>query len=589
MLHHISMRQKIIVMLAVMAGLFLVALDQTIIATALSKIVEEFDSYSSMGLVVTAYLLLSTVTVPIAGKFSDMFGRRPVLLTGVIIFTIGSLLSGSSQNIEQLIAWRALQGFGGGIIMANAFTIIGDLFSPRERGRWQGLFGAVFGLSSVIGPLLGGWLTDGQHLFGMTTDWRWTFWINVPVGIIAAIVIGIYTPAIRHDKKPTIDYLGSFFLVASLAALVLAVDNTDVVFKFLTDAGWSLDGIKAGLYGISLLSLVGFIFAERRAKEPVLALRFFKIKNFSLIMAIMTLFGAAFLGAILYLTQFNQQVFGADATQSGLMLLPMIGGMMVTSIAAGQIVSRTGRYKYFLVAGFAIGTLGILALTTLTASTPYWHEAIMMAVIGVGLGMGMPIMNLAVQNEFEQKDLGAATASTQLFRGLGSTVGTAILSGLLTTGIAAHFTGLQNDPYIQQIKKSPQMAQLLTDGKVDANAALAINQNKSTILDGVKKQIPAEVNKAVMAKVPQNLPPAQQAVVNQKASQQAKAISDQQIKKFEKEQNDFSHKITDAFTKSLQRIFYVSFALMAVGFVGTLFVREKKLRDGAGHAAPGIE
>lgn len=562
MLHHISMRQKIIVMIAVMAGLFLVALDQTIISTALSRIVEDFNSYSSMGLVVTSYLLLSTITVPIAGKFSDLFGRRPVLLTGVIIFTLGSLLSGSSQNIEQLIAWRALQGFGGGIIMANAFTIIGDLFSPRERGRWQGLFGAVFGLSSVIGPLLGGYLTDAHNVFGMTTDWRWTFWINVPIGIAAAIAIGIYCPSIRHEKRPKIDYAGAIAMIVSLASLVLAVDNTKTVFKFLIDAGWSLGLIQGILYGIFVLGAIAFIMIERRAASPILSLHFFEKRNFSLIMVIMTLFGAAFLGSILYLTQFNQQVFGANATESGLMLLPMVGGMMLASISVGQIVSRTGKYKRFLVAGFAIGTVGILALTTLTVSTPYWHEAIMMAIIGLGLGMGMPIMNLAVQNEFTQKDLGAATASTQLFRGLGSTVGTAVLSGILTAGIVANFAGLQNDPYIEQVKKSPAASKILDNGKVDADAALAINQSKDTIADGAHKSIDE-------IKFPPQMPQAMQDAKKQELKKQ-----------FDTEQGNFSKQVTDAFTKSLRTIFFVSFGLMLAGLIGTLFIRERKLRDG---------
>lgn len=570
MLHHISMRQKMLVMIAVMAGLFLVALDQTIIATALTSIVSDFNSYSSIGLVVTAYLLLSTVTVPIAGKFSDMFGRRPVLLTGVIVFTIGSFLSGSAGSIEQLIAYRALQGFGGGIIMANAFTIIGDLFSPRERGRWQGIFGAVFGLASVVGPLLGGWLTDAHNFLGMTTDWRWTFWINIPVGIFAAIIIAMYCPAIRHDKKPKIDYAGAIALTVALTGLVLAVDNTDVVFKFLIDKGWGLDTIKASLYGIFAIGTIIFILAERRAKEAVLSLRFFKIRNFSLIMVIMTLFGAAFLGAILYLTQFNQQVFGADATKSGLMLLPMILGMMSSSMGFGQLVSRTGRYKIFLVLGFAIGTAGVFALTFLSANTPYWHEGIMMAVIGIGLGMGMPIMTLAVQNEFEQKDLGAATASTQLFRGLGSTVGTAVLSGMLTAGITAHFAGLQSDPYVAQIKTSPDASKILTKGKVDANSALAINQAKTQIADMAHKSIES-------AQFPAQVPAS---VVQTKKAEL--------VKEFDKKQQNFSAQLIDAFVKSLRTIFYTSSALMAIGLVGTLFVREKELR-GSPTAAPGVE
>lgn len=561
MLHHISMRQKIITMIAVMSGLFLVALDQTIVSTALSKITQEFDSYSSMGLVVTSYLLLSTVTVPIAGKFSDMFGRRPVLLAGVVIFTIGSLLSGMSGSIEQLIAYRALQGLGGGIIMANAFTIVGDLFSPRERGRWQGLIGAVFGLSSVVGPLLGGWLTDAHSLFGMTTDWRWTFLINVPIGIFAAIVIAIYCPSISHDKKPKVDYAGATALVVALAGLVLAVDNTEVVFSFLTDAGWNLNLIRGILYAIFAIGAMAFIAIERRAKEPILSLHFFEKRNFSLIMVIMTLFGAAFLGSILYLTQFNQQVFGADATKSGLMLLPMVGGMMTASIVSGQIVSKTGRYKIFLVSGFTLGTLGILALTTLTPTTPYWHEAIMMAIIGLGLGTGMPIMNLAVQNEFTQKDLGAATASTQLFRGLGSTIGTAVLSGVLTAGIVANFAGLQNDPYVALIKDSPAASKLLTDGEIDANSALALNQSKDTVAKAAYESIDA-------IEFPPQMPAAAQAAKKQELKAQ-----------FDEKQATFSKEITDSFTKSLRTIFLISFCLMATGLIGTLFIRERKLRD----------
>ena len=568
MLHNIPMRQKILVMIAVMSGLFLVALDQTIIATALTKIVDEFNSYSSLGLIVTAYLLFSTVTVPIAGKFSDMFGRRPILLVGVIVFTLGSLLSGLSANIEQLIAFRALQGFGGGIIMANAFTIIGDLFSPRERGRWQGIFGAVFGLASVVGPLLGGWLTDAHQIFGLTTDWRWTFWINIPVGIFAAVIIAIFCPAIRHAKRPRIDYAGAAALVIALGSLVLAVDNPDVVFRFLTDAGWSLDVVKTVLYTIFVAGLVSFIAIERRAKEPVLSLGFFKNRNFSVIMAIMTLFGAAFLGSILYLTQFNQQVYGANATESGLMLLPMILGLMTASMGFGQIISRTGRYKAFLVSGFAIGTVGILALTTLTAETPYWHEAIMMAIIGIGLGMAMPIMNLAVQNEFTQKDLGAATASTQLFRGLGSTIGTAVLSGVLTAGIATHFAGLQTDPYIAKVKKSPMAERILTDGQIDANGALALNQAQKDIRQSAHESI-------AKTPLPPQLPPSL-------ADAKKAALT----KDFDAKQDAFSDKITTAFTKSLQTIFYISAALMAAGFIGTFFVREKKLRDG--NETPGV-
>lgn len=262
MLHHITNREKLIVMLAVMSGLFLVALDQTIIATALGAIVTEFDSFSSIGFIVTAYLLTSTVTVPLAGKLSDMYGRRVILISGVILFTLASLLSGIAPNVEALIAARALQGIGGGMIMANAFTIIGDLFSPRERGKWQGLIGAVFGVSSVIGPLLGGFLTDSHTILGLTTNWRWTFLINIPIGIIATFVIARYCPAIKHDSEHTPDYLGAAFITVALASLVLSVDNTDVIFKALIDQGIAVGLIKAILTAIAVAAGIAFVMIE---------------------------------------------------------------------------------------------------------------------------------------------------------------------------------------------------------------------------------------------------------------------------------------------------------------------------------------
>lgn len=549
-LHHITTREKIIVMLAVMSGLLLVALDQTIVATALGAIVKEFNSYSSLGFVVTAYMLTTTVTVPLAGKLSDMYGRRLLLIIGVLVFTVGSLLSGMALSIEWLIAWRALQGIGGGIITANAFTIVGDLFTPRERGKWQGLIGAVFGMSSVIGPLLGGWLTDGQQIFGMTTNWRWTFLINVPVGIIATFLIARYCPTIKHDSKHSPDYLGAVFLTVALSALVLAVDNTQVVFSALIDHGWTLNFIKGTLFVTFFVFGAAFIWAELRAKQPILPLRFFKKKTYSLMAIVSLLFGAAFLGTILYLTQFNQQVFGATASEAGLMLLPMVGGMMVSSIGTGQLVAKFGKYKRFIVTGIGMTTLSILALITLQPDSPYWHQAVIMALCGLGLGMTMPILSLAVQNEFGHADLGAATSSVQLFRGLGSTVGTAIFSGILTTGILTAIGDPNNIPYIQTLQKAPAASQMFT-GDLDADALLRINMAQDTINTGAAEgfaKLPAPVAKAAQ-------------------------------EKFEAQQKEFSTKVVDAFTESLHNIFMIGSVLMAFAFVTVLFIEEKKLLD----------
>ena len=553
MLHHITKREKIIVMLAVMSGLFLVALDQTIISTALGSILNEFHSFSSLGFVVTAYLLTSTIMVPLAGKFSDMYGRRPILTAGVVIFTVGSLLSGSSQNIEWLIFFRALQGIGGGMIMANAFTIVGDLFSPIERGKWQGMIGAVFGMSSVIGPLLGGWLTDNQHILGFITSWRWTFWINVPIGIVATAIIMRFLPNFKHESEHHPDYKGSIAITVALASLVLAVDNTETVFKFLTDTGWNIDFIKGSLVVIAMLATAVFVAVERKARQPIIPLRFFKNRTYSIITTVTLLFGAAFLGAILYLTQFNQQVFGASPSQSGLMLLPMVGGMMTASIGTGQIISRTGHYKRYIVTGFTLASLSILSLITLQANSPYWHEALTMVFTGLGMGMAMPILNLAVQNEFEQKDLGAATASVQLFRGLGSTIGTALLSGVLTGGIIASMGNPDSLPYIQTLKQSPQASQLLGTGSVSSDVLLSINSQQQVIRDSATQAI----NSAPL--------PA--------------SVKQQQVTKFVSEQTDYHDKLINAFTSALHQIFMISSVLMVAALALVTLVRERKLRS----------
>lgn len=476
-----------------------------------------------------------------------------MLLIGVSVFALGSLLAGMSPSIEWLIAWRALQGIGGGIITANAFTIVGDLFTPRERGKWQGMIGAVFGMSSVIGPLLGGWLTDGQTLAGVTTDWRWTFFINVPIGLAAMAVIAAKLPNMKRVSKHHPDYAGMAAISVALASIVLAVDNTETIFAGLIDSGFSVGFVKGTLWVIALMAGALFIHLERRAKEPILPLSFFKNRTYTLMLIATLLFGAAFLGAILYLTQFNQQVFGATASTAGLMLLPMVAGMMVSSITTGQLVSRIGKYKRFIMTGFMLAALSILALITLHPSSPYWHEAVIMVFCGLGLGMAMPILNLAVQNEFEQKDLGAATSSVQLFRGLGSTVGTALLSGLLTTGIINAVGNPNQLPYIQTLKQSPAAQQLLQDD-ITADTMLQINSQKAVIGEAAAKGINS-------SPVP--------AMVKQK-----------QLEAFRQEQNDFSSKLVDAFTSSLHHIFMISSVLMVAAFVVVSFITERKLRSG---------
>jgi len=547
-------------MVSVMASLFLVALDQTIIATALGKIVEDFNAFSSLSWIVTAYLITTTMTVPIAGKLSDLFGRRKILLIGVAVFVAASLMSGLSSNITELIVWRAVQGIGGGIITANAFTIVGDLFAARERGRWQGLIGAVFGLSSVVGPLLGGWLTDGNTVFGLTTDWRWTFFINVPVGILAFILIAIYCPALRHASKAKVDYAGAALLSVALATLILAVDNTDVIFGDLMSAtGLTLLGLRIIMFSIVAVALASFIYVEHKAQEPVLPLRFFKNRNYVTILIIAALFGAAFMGSILYLTQFNQQVFGASPTDSGLMLLPMVGGIMFSSILSGQIISRTGRYKIFMQIGFIIATGAMIALTFLNPDMPYLYEAVVMVCLGLGMGVAMPVINLAIQNEVEQKDLGMATSSSQLFRSLGSTIGTAVFGAMLTAGILTQVPAMHDTAYIQQLSGNKQVERL---GDLnDPNTLLTLN------MPDIKKEITTAAT-GEFAKLPEPM---------------RVKVTDS----FQQEQQKFASIVTHAFSDSLQRIFIVASSLIGLSAVLVFTLKEKKLRSATADDTPG--
>lgn len=562
--HHLSLRSKLIIMLSVMASLFLVALDQTIISTALGRIVEEFDAFSSLAWVVTAYLITTTVTTPIAGKLSDLFGRRMILLVGVAIFGLGSLLSGMSADINQLIWFRALQGIGGGIITANAFTIVGDLFAARERGKWQGMIGAVFGIASVIGPLLGGFLTESHIILGLTTDWRWTFYINIPVAIIAFTIIAIFCPPLKHAKKPRIDYLGASLLTVALTTLIFAVDNTENIFAgVLESTGMSLVALRAILAAIFAAAVAGFIYVEKRSKEPILQLSFFKNRNYLLLIGVALAVGAAMLGSILYLTQFNQQVYGASPVESGLMLLPMITGLVVSSIVVGNLVSKFGTYKRFMVGGFAVGTLAIASLATLTPETPYIYEAIIMVFVGAGIGVGMPIMNIAVQNEFDQEHLGMATSSTQLFRGLGSTIGVAVLGSMLTVSITSSIGDMSNDPYIQALRQSPAASQILGEGTISTDTLVSLNMpdTKTKISEGFESSL-----------AQMHLP---------------EQVVEQMRHEFAEKQDAYAEKVINAFTESIRTIFIISAGSMALALALSFALKERTLRAANPTETPG--
>ena len=419
---YLSHRQILVVLAGVMAGMLLFALDQGIVGTALPRIVSELGGLDRLSWVVTAYLLTSTASTPLWGKVSDLYGRRLIFQVAIVIFLAGSALSGLSQDMGQLIAFRALQGVGGGGLFAIALSIIGDVIPPRERGRYQGWFGAVFGVSSVAGPLLGGWLTDGP-------GWRWIFYINLPVGLAALVVtsMALKLPVVRRRHR--IDYLGAAAIAGAVTCLLLYLDWRGV------DHGWTEAGALA-LLGGSLLLAAAFLLIERRAVEPIIPMRLFRNQVFSVGNAFAFLAGVAMFGTIIFLPVYLQAVKGMSPTQSGLALLPAILGIFSTSITSGQLISRTGRYKLYPVVGAAVMAVGLLALSRLGVDTPFWQVAVYEYLFGAGLGFTMQTIVTAVQNSVEHRDMGAATGSVTFFRQMGGSVGAAVFGAVLSSRLA---------------------------------------------------------------------------------------------------------------------------------------------------------
>lgn len=421
-------REILIIMSSLMTGLLLAALDQTIVSTALKSIVEEFNGLNHYTWVVTAYLLTSTASTPLYGKISDLYGRRPVYQFSIVVFLIGSLLAGASTSMEQLIATRAIQGLGAGGLMGLTFVIVGDIVSPRERGKYQGLFGAVWGISSVAGPLLGGFFSDREAILGIT-GWRWIFYVNLPFGILALIVTSLvlHIPKIKREHK--IDYLGAILMVISVVALLIALSVLG------PENGWSDNRTVATLTG-GVLFAVLFVLWEFKAAEPILPMTLFKNRTFTLTSIIGFIIGAGMFGAIVMLPLYLQIIQGNSATEAGLKLIPLMLGILTFTITSGRLITKTGKYKRYPVIGTVIMSIGIFLMSTAKVATPYWQIAIYAVVIGGGLGLCMQTIVIAVQNAVEFKDLGIATSSNTFFRSLGGAFGTAIFGTILSDRIA---------------------------------------------------------------------------------------------------------------------------------------------------------
>jgi EmrB/QacA subfamily drug resistance transporter len=416
-------RRVLVIIGALMLGMLLAALDQTIVSTALPTIVGDLGGGAHIAWVVTAYLLAATVSTPLWGKLGDQYGRKFFFQASIVIFLIGSAFSGLSHSMIELIAFRSAQGLGAGGLMVGAQAIIGDIVSPRDRGRYVGLFGAVFGLASIVGPLLGGFFVD-------YLSWRWIFYINLPIGAVALVVVASRVPGHLGRVHHVIDYLGAAVLAAAAASLVLFTSLGGTSYPW-----GSTPIVTLAVLGVVLVGV--FVIVERRATEPVLPLHLFKMRTFWVTSVVGFIVGFAMFGAIVYLPAFFQVVRGISPTLSGVRLLPLMAGLLVVSIGSGQIISKTGKYRFWPIAGSAVMTIGVFLLSRMEVHTSAYLEALYMVLLGMGLGGVMQVLVIIVQNAVPHSDLGVATSAATFFRSIGGSFGTAIFGAIFANVVVS--------------------------------------------------------------------------------------------------------------------------------------------------------
>jgi len=518
-----SRRETVLTMAGVLMVMLLASLDQTVVSTAMPRVIADLHGFDRYTWVSTAYLLTSTVTVPIYGKLSDLFGRKPIFLFGVVVFLLGSALSGASQTMNQLIAFRAFQGIGAGALMPIAIAIVGDLFTPRERGKWQGLTGGVWGLSAIIGPTLGGWITENS-------TWRWVFYVNLPVGIVALLVLIFLMPTLRgRAKEVSIDYVGAGLLVLGTVPLLLGFSLAGIQYDWLSPQ-------IIGLFAGALVALTAFViyeaWLERRGGQPIIEPGLFKNSIFTVSTIVTVIFGMALFGSIFFIPLFVQGVVGTSATNSGLILTPLMLTSIAGSVVSGQLVSRLGKYKWIAVFGMLVSVAGTFLLVRLNVNSTSNDVLLAMLVLGLGMGFGMALYTLIVQNALPRK-LGQATSALVFFRQIGGTIGLAAMGSLMTSA------------YLPAFKNAlPAVVKQLVPAKVLA----AFNNPQILLSPDALAQMQAQAAAG---------------------GQQALALFHQIIEA-----------VKIGLTQGIHNVFVLSLVLMIAGLVAVLFLKEIPLRGG---------